>query len=178
MVLSGWKRHRNQHKQHSNSLSLGACRGRRSLPQRTGSYGVNNGTPNGDPGFIVSSLPIAAYYGTGDSQCFKFVLGKQPQAGSVYTGPVATPACLPNPISQIIDANGNLLVITTFGTEVVLRLWLLSTLCPERRFQERSPRLDSSSFQTEWAWYFERPVTKQSCLCSLQSTASLHHQSF
>jgi len=89
----------------------------RSLPQRTG--GDGNGSMMGDPGFIVASLPNSElYYGVwGQPNVASPTLGNNPVAGSVYTNPVGNYSQPANPISQIIDANGNLLVITTYGTE-------------------------------------------------------------
>lgn len=91
----------------------------RSLPQRTGTYAGNSGTQTGNPGFLVSSLPNSdLYYGTwGQPDILSATWGNNPQPGSVYVGPLATTGLPANPISQIIDENGNLLVITTFGTE-------------------------------------------------------------
>lgn len=91
----------------------------RDLPKRTGTYMLNGGTELGDPGFIISWLPNSElYYGTwGQPNVLSSSWGNNPKAGSVYVGPVATTAMPANPISQIIDSNGNLLVITTFGTE-------------------------------------------------------------
>lgn len=90
----------------------------RSLPQRTGTY-TNNATGIGDPGFIVASMPNSdLYYGVwGQPDVGSPQLGNNPQAGSVYTNPLGNHSQPANPISQIIDANGNLLVITTYGTE-------------------------------------------------------------
>jgi len=91
----------------------------RNLPARTGSFGGNSGTMMGDPGFLVCSFPNSElYYGVwGQPNILSATQGNNPQVGSVYTGPLATTGLPANPISQIIDANGNLLVITTFGTE-------------------------------------------------------------
>lgn len=58
------------------------------------------------------------YYGTwGDANTGNATLGNNPVAGSVYTNPLGAPTMPANPISQIEDANGNFLVITTYGTE-------------------------------------------------------------
>lgn len=91
----------------------------RNLSQRTGSFGGNSGTMMSDPGFLVSSLPNSdLYYGVwGQPDINSSTLGNNPKAGSVYVGPLATTNMPANPISQIVDANGNLLVITGFGTE-------------------------------------------------------------
>lgn len=91
----------------------------RDLPKRTGAFILNGGTQIGDPGFLVSWLPNSdLYYGTwGAPDTLNASWGNNPKAGSVYTGPLATTSMPKNPITQIIDANGNLLVLTTFGTE-------------------------------------------------------------
>lgn len=91
----------------------------RDLPKRTGAFILNGGTQIGDPGFLVSSVPNSElYYGTwGAPDTLSASWGNNPQAGSVYTSPLATTSMPKNPITQIIDANGNLLVLTTFGAE-------------------------------------------------------------
>jgi hypothetical protein len=59
------------------------------------------------------------YYGTwGQANSGNATRGNNPVAGSVYTNPLASGASMPaNPITQIIDANGNYLVLTGYGTE-------------------------------------------------------------
>jgi len=58
------------------------------------------------------------YYGTwGAANNGNSTLGNNPVAGSVYTNPLGTGSQPNNPITQIIDANGNYLVLTTYGTE-------------------------------------------------------------
>ena len=58
------------------------------------------------------------YYGTwGAADTGNATLGNNPVAGSVYTNPLGAPTMPTNPIAQIEDANGNFLVITTYGTE-------------------------------------------------------------
>jgi len=91
----------------------------RSLPQRTGGYYNNNACGLGDPGFVVSSLPNKElYYGVwGQPNIGSPTMGNNPVAGSVYTNPVGNYSQPSNPINQIVDANGNLLVLTTYGTE-------------------------------------------------------------
>lgn len=98
----------------------------RSQPQRSGTYtgGGNNATSLSNPGFIVNSMPnYLLYYGTwGAPNVGTASLGNNPVAGSLYTSPIGTPAnptaSQPaNPITQIIDANGNFLVLTQYGTE-------------------------------------------------------------
>lgn len=90
----------------------------RSLPQRTGTYS-NSGTQMGNPGFIVSSLPnYSLYYGVwGQANVGGNTLGNNPVANSVYTPPLGANSQPANPITQIVDANGNLLVLTTYGHE-------------------------------------------------------------
>lgn len=90
----------------------------RSLPQSSGAY-INNSTFISDPAFLVCSYPNASlYFGTwGDVNNGTPSLGNNPVAGSIYTQPLGTNSQPPNPISQIQDLNGNLLVITTYGTE-------------------------------------------------------------
>jgi len=59
------------------------------------------------------------YYGTwGATNSGNATRGNNPVAGSVYVNPLASGKQMPfNPITQIQDANGNLLVLTTYGTE-------------------------------------------------------------
>ena len=105
----------------SNAVPKPWCRveAGRSLSMRTGTYSMNSAVELGDPGFIVSTLPNGQlYYGVwGQPNVNSSTLGNNPQAGSIYTGPLATQNQPVNPIGQIVDSNGNYLVITTFGTE-------------------------------------------------------------
>lgn len=58
------------------------------------------------------------YYGTwGGANTGNSSLGNNPVANSVYTNPLGTGSQPSNPITQIIDANGNLLVLTGYGHE-------------------------------------------------------------
>ena len=58
------------------------------------------------------------YYGTwGAANNGTGSFGNNPVAGSVYTSPLGTNSQPSNPIAQIKDANGNLLVLTGYGTE-------------------------------------------------------------
>lgn len=68
---------------------------------------------------LASSLPNGQlYYGTwGAPNTGNNTLGNNPQANQVITNPLGQPSQPPNPITQIQDANGNLLVLTTYGTE-------------------------------------------------------------
>lgn len=69
-----------------------------------------------DPVFQASwMLNSQLYYGTwGAASTGTSSFGNNPIAGSVYSSPFAS---LANPITQIIDANGNFLVLTGPGTE-------------------------------------------------------------
>lgn len=69
--------------------------------------------------FTVNWFPNRSlYFGTwGQANVGGTTLGNNPVAGSVYTNPVGATSQPSNPISQIQDANGNYLVITTYGTE-------------------------------------------------------------
>jgi hypothetical protein len=89
----------------------------RQLPQTTSTYG-NNGVL-GDPGFYCNWFPNRTlYYGTwGQENVGGPTLGNNPVADSVYTQPLGNNSQPDNPITQIQDANGNLLLLTTYGTE-------------------------------------------------------------
>jgi hypothetical protein len=68
------------------------------------------------PLFEVNWLPNdQLYYGVWGSNGAS--LGNDPVANSVYTSPLGAPSNPSNPITQIQDANGNLLVLTTYGHE-------------------------------------------------------------
>lgn len=88
----------------------------RQLPQVTGAVG-NSGF--GLPLFLVNYFPNASlYFGTwGAVNTGTGSLGNNPVAGSVYTSPLGTATKPGNPINQIQDANGNLLLLTKYGTE-------------------------------------------------------------
>ena len=88
----------------------------RQLPQATGSV-FNSATS--DPLFLVNWFPNSSlYYGTwGDTQTGNTSFGNNPIAGSIYTPLLGAGSSPANPIMQIQDANGNLLVLTGFGTE-------------------------------------------------------------
>ncbi len=90
----------------------------RALPQSTGAY-INNSTLLQDPAFVLCSFPNASlYYGTwGSANNGTPSLGNNPVAGSIYTPTLGTNSQPANPIGQIRDANGNLLVLTGFGAE-------------------------------------------------------------
>lgn len=90
----------------------------RSLPQQTGSL-WNSATSS--PLFLVNWYPNnILYYGTwGKGNSGNPSEGNNPVAGSVYQALVnPNLTAMPfNPIMQIRDSNGNLLVLTTFGAE-------------------------------------------------------------
>lgn len=90
----------------------------RQLAQQTAQYTGAAGL--GDPGFRANWFPNRSlYYGTwGAANTGNATLGNNPVAGSVYTNPLTLNISQPkNPITQIKDANGNLLLLTTYGTE-------------------------------------------------------------
>jgi len=93
----------------------------RQLPQATGTF--NNSATN-NPLFLVNWFPNSSlYYGTwGAGNVGTSSLGNNPVAGSVYINPIGlvngqAQSQPDNPITQIIDANGNILVLTGYGTE-------------------------------------------------------------
>lgn len=88
----------------------------RQLPQQTASYG---GGGLGNPGFKVNWFPNRTlYYGVwGQANVGGATTGNNPVAGSVYTSPTGAHSQTKNPITQIQDANGNLLLLTTYGIE-------------------------------------------------------------
>lgn len=91
----------------------------RQLPQQTGSV-FNSGTSS--PLFLVNWFPNnMLYYGTwGAGNVGSSSFGSNPGVGSVYQSLISTTGLtsMPfNPIAQIKDVNGNLLVLTTAGTE-------------------------------------------------------------
>ena len=90
----------------------------RQLPQAT-STSWNSGTTGGNPLFLVNFFPNnTLYYGTwGALNNGTGSFGNNPTAGSVYTNPLGTGSMPNNPITQIQDANGNYLLLTTYGTE-------------------------------------------------------------
>ena len=70
--------------------------------------------------FQVCWLPNSQlYYGTwGATNSGNATTGNNPVAHSVYTSPLSAGGSQPsNPITQIQDANGNFLVLTTYGSE-------------------------------------------------------------
>jgi hypothetical protein len=89
----------------------------RQLPQVSASY--TGGAGLGDPGFRCNWFPNRTlYYGTwGATDVGSGTLGNNPVAGSVYIAPTGSHSQPQNPITQIIDANGNFLLLTTYGTE-------------------------------------------------------------
>lgn len=94
----------------------------RELPQATGTYvqtGGWSGYGQANPSFLANFFPNASlYYGTwGDVNNGTQSIGNNPVAGSAYTQPLGTLSQPSNPITQIQDANGNLLVLTTYGVE-------------------------------------------------------------
>lgn len=89
----------------------------RQLPQITATY--TGGAGLGDPGFRCNWFPNRTlYYGVwGQTNVGGGTLGNNPVAGSVYKQPTGNNSQPDNPITQIVDANGNFLLLTTYGTE-------------------------------------------------------------
>ena len=89
----------------------------RQLPQQTAQY--TGGAGLGDPGFRANWFPNRTlYYGVwGAANTGSKTQGNNPVAGSVYTQPLGNNSQPANPITQIVDANGNFLLLTGYGTE-------------------------------------------------------------
>jgi hypothetical protein len=89
----------------------------RQLPQQTAQY--TGGAGLGDPGFRANWFPNRVlYYGTwGAANVGSSTQGNNPVANSVYTQPLGNNSQPANPITQIVDANGNFLLLTGYGTE-------------------------------------------------------------
>lgn len=69
------------------------------------------------PTFIATRVyNYMAYYGTWGGTNSDKTFGNNPGPLSVYTNPVTVNSQVANPITQIIDSNGNLQVVTTYGT--------------------------------------------------------------
>ena len=90
----------------------------RQLPQALGSL-WSFGPFLGNPAFITNFFPNSSlYYGTwGDFNTGNNTSGNNPFMGSVYINPLGSNSMPNDPITQIQDANGNLLVLTTYGVE-------------------------------------------------------------
>lgn len=88
----------------------------RQLPQATATV-YNSGT--GGSSFVCNFFPNnILYYGTwGDPGVGTGSLGNNPVQGSLYIDPLGAGSMPLNPITQIQDANGNYLVLTTYGQE-------------------------------------------------------------
>lgn len=71
------------------------------------------------PIFAATFFPnFRMYFGTwGQPNVGTSSLGNNPTAGSVYTNPLGAQSMPANPLTQIQDANGNLLVLAVYGTE-------------------------------------------------------------
>lgn len=84
------------------------------VPQLSNSFVAQQLLSN--PKFFVCWLPNdQLYYGTWGGNAAG--QGNDPVANSLYTNPIGQPSQPSNPITQIRDANGNLLVLTTYGRE-------------------------------------------------------------
>ncbi len=94
----------------------------RQLQQNPGAnYITNMGSSGGggNPLFLVNFFPNhTLYYGTwGALNNGTQSIGNNPGPGSAYTTPLGSQSQPANPITQIQDANGNLLVLTGYGVE-------------------------------------------------------------
>lgn len=89
----------------------------RELSQASGTW--YNGGMSNSPLFLVNWLPNnLLYFGTwGDAVTGTSSAGNNPLIGSVYLPLLGAGSMPDNPIMQIEDANGNLLVLTGFGVE-------------------------------------------------------------
>lgn len=88
----------------------------RQLVQATGTITQISSWNN--PTFEVNSFPNSTlYYGTwGAATTGTPSFGNDPQPGSLYTNPLLANGTQQNPITQIIDTQGNIQVVTTYGT--------------------------------------------------------------
>lgn len=71
------------------------------------------------PTFTVTRLPnFMLYYGTwgASNSGGNATFGNNPGPGSIYTNPVSSSVMAANPVTQIQDTNGNLQLVTTYGT--------------------------------------------------------------
>lgn len=69
------------------------------------------------PTFVATRVyNYMAYYGTWGAGNTGPSFGNNPGALSVYTNPVTSNSLVANPITQITDTNGNLQVVTAYGT--------------------------------------------------------------
>jgi hypothetical protein len=103
-----------------NSTALGKPQGYVQIGRDQGqsSSGVTSSAMGGSA-FNVNWLPNnVLYFGEwGDLNTGNDTLGNNPAANSVYTNPLGANSQPVNPITQIVDANGNYLVLTTYGAE-------------------------------------------------------------
>lgn len=89
----------------------------RQLPQQLAVWNQQSSW-YGNPTFVVNTFPnITLYYGTwGAGNLGSPSQGNNPGPGSIYTSPLTSNTQAANPISQIQDSNGNLQLVTTYGT--------------------------------------------------------------
>lgn len=121
----------------------------RELSQASGTW-FNGGMSN-SPLFMVNWLPNnLLYYGTwGDTQTGTISAGNNPLIGSVYMPLLGANSSMPNnPIMQIEDVNGNLLVLTGFGTEGTSAPLLPPNAAPGTRVSGFGPTINLSSVTT------------------------------
>lgn len=119
----------------------------RQLPQQSGTWYTSGSAGSGNPIFLANFFPNnMLYYGTwGASNTGNATLGNNPQIGSVYTNPLGAAEDMPpNPILQIQDANGNLLVLTTYGVEGTAAPVLAANATPGTTVSGAGPALTLS----------------------------------
>jgi hypothetical protein len=88
----------------------------RSQTQSTASLGSGLAANCLAPIYSATFLPNSQlYFGVWGGSTSS--LGNDPVSGSIYTNPLGAGSQPANPITQIQDANGNLLVLTGYGTE-------------------------------------------------------------
>lgn len=90
----------------------------RQLPRQTGTFFAST---TAITLFLCNFFPnYKLYYGVwGAATTGNPSTGNNPQAGSIFQNPIGAGSMPANPITQIQDTNGNLLVLTTYGTEGV-----------------------------------------------------------
>ena len=71
----------------------------------------------GRPGQVCWLRNVDLQYGRWGGAASTIVGPPNPAAGSVYTNPIGAASSPANPVTQIVDANGNLLVLVTYGVE-------------------------------------------------------------
>jgi hypothetical protein len=120
----------------------------RELSQASGTW-YNGGMAN-SPLYLVNWLPNnLLYFGTwGDAVTGTQSSGNNPLVGSVYLPLLGAGSMPDNPIMQIKDTNGNLLVLTGFGTEGTSAPLLPPNAVPGTQVSGFGPTINLASVQT------------------------------